>query len=218
MELNRINIYRLTHIKNISHVLEYGITHKNSINNNTNYIPIGDISLINTRNNKSVSVDNGDFLSQNSPSIVLGDYIPFYFGIKMPMLYVAQQGGNFVMQATQPKDIIYIACSLEKIINSEIEYFFSDGHATDNLTTFYDSSSVNELPNIIDWNSVKAPFWGGQENLNIKRKKQAELLISSDLPPEFIIGYVCYSQEAKEQLIKIGVDENLIKIIPNAYF
>jgi hypothetical protein len=218
MEFKEIKIYRMTHIKNIPHILKYGITHKNSINSNQNFINIGDLSLIDTRSIKEVHIDNGDLLNFNSASITLGNFIPFYFGIKMPMLYVMQNGGNFVEEATPAKDIIYLACSLLDIISSDINYYFTDGHATDGLTSFYDRSKISDLPKIIDWNSVKAPFWGGQENLNIKRKKQAEFLIQDDLHPNFIIGFGCYNNLAKEELIKMGIEDAKIKEIPNAYY
>lgn len=174
MDLAEIKVYRRIHIDNIPHVLQNGITHKNSQNKNPNFITIGDISLIDTRSSKQVSVDNGNFLNFNVPLITLGNFIPFYFGIKMPMLYVMQNGGNFVERATPAKDIVYLVCSLNHIIKLNRDCYFSDGHATDNLTTFYDRSKINDLPTIIDWSAVKAPYWGGQENLNIKRKKQAE--------------------------------------------
>ena len=45
----------------------------------------------------------------------------------MPMLYVAQHGGNFVEKATSPEDIIYIACSLERIISNGNEFYFNEG-------------------------------------------------------------------------------------------
>jgi len=59
VELNNVKIYRITHIENIPHILQYGITHKDSQNKNPDYKNIGDLSLINTRNKKTVSIDNG---------------------------------------------------------------------------------------------------------------------------------------------------------------
>ncbi|MGO3720019.1 MAG: type II toxin-antitoxin system toxin DNA ADP-ribosyl transferase DarT [Mesonia hippocampi] len=218
MKLENIYIYRMTHIDNIPNIMQNGITHKNSPNSNPNFIPIGDVSLIDTRSSKRVSIDNGEMFDFDMPAITLGDFIPFYFGIKMPMLYVIQNGGNFVEKATPAEKIIYLACPINNIIQSGGVYYFSDGHATDNLTSFYDSSKINELPNIIDWDSIKAPFWGGQENLNIKRKKQAELLVSDDLPSQFIAGFCCYNDDAKESLVNIGIDETKIKVIPRAYY
>lgn len=218
MELNQVKIYRMTHIKNIPHILQFGISHKYSPNSNPDFVTIGDTSLIDTRSTKQVSVDNGSLSHTNASTVTLGDFIPFYFGIKMPMLYVIQHGGNFVERATPAEDIVYLACSIVSITELTTVYYFSDGHATDNLTTFYDKDKINELPSIIDWNSIKASFWGGQENLNTKRKKQAEFLVSEDIPPEFIIRFGCYNESAKVSLLKMGIKEDVIKLIPNAYY
>ncbi len=219
MELNKVVVYRITHLENISHILQYGITHKNSQNKNTDYKNIGDLSLIETRSKKIVRVDNGDYNSKNVLSLIkLGDYIPFYFGVRMPMLYVAQHGGNFVERATSPSDIIYLACSLSKIISLNIDFFFSDGHATDLLTSFYDKTKINELVDIVDWEAVKSLYWGGSENLDIKRKKQAEFLVAIDLSPDIIIGFGCYNEKAKNKLISFGISEDKIKVIPQAYY
>ncbi len=107
MDLNEVKIYRITHIENIPHILQHGITHKTSVNRNQNFRNIGDVSLIENRSKKVVVVDNGEFgLEEGKTSIRLGDYIPFYFGVKMPMLYVAQHGGNFVEKPTPAKDIV----------------------------------------------------------------------------------------------------------------
>lgn len=217
MELENIKLYRLTHIENVPHILKYGITHKNSRNSNKNFKNIGDISLIETRRRKVVLVDSGFSESGNTISLVLGDYIPFYFGVRMPMLYVAQHGGNFVEKATPAEEIVYIACSLQSIINMH-EFYFSDGHATDMLTTFYDKSAIDKLLEIIDWDAVKISYWGGAENLNLKRKKQAEFLVKGDIEAKHIIGFGCYNMKAKEKTLSMGVSEDMIKIIPKAYF
>jgi hypothetical protein len=218
MDLAEIKLYRMTHIGNIEHILKNGITHRNSANHNPNYIAIGDITLINTRDSKQVTVDNGDFLDFGASTITLGDFIPFYFGVKMPMLYVIQNGGNFVTKATPASEIVYIVCSVSTIIRQYKDCYFSDGHATDNLTSFYDQTKVDDLPKIIDWNAVRASYWGGQENLNVKRKKQAEFLVPEDVAPNLIIGFGCYNDAAKKTLIGFGIKESKIKVIPNAYY
>ena len=56
----------------------------------------------------------------------------------MPVLYVVRHGGNFVSEATPSSDIVYLVCSLKEVIDSEIPNLFTDGHATDKFTTFYD--------------------------------------------------------------------------------
>lgn len=81
----KIYLYRMTHVENIPHVLQYGITHSTSLNANRGFVPIGDSSLITTRSR--FVLNNG-----RRP----GEYIPFYFGARMPMLYVIQNGYNMV--------------------------------------------------------------------------------------------------------------------------
>jgi hypothetical protein len=218
MELKNVRVYRMTHIGNVPHVLEHGITHKNSHNANPDFINIGDISLIETRSKKRIIVDNGEYLKFGAQTIILGNFIPFYFGVRMPMLYVMQNGGNFVERATPAKDIVYLVCSVDHFIQAEYTCYFSDGHATDHYTTFYDMTQIIELPNLVDWDAVKTAYWGGQENLDIKRKKQAEFLVSGDIPPEYIIGFGCFNETAKTKLQALGIEGGKIKVIPNAYF
>lgn len=218
-ERNSLHVYRMTHIQNVPHILKWGITHRKSAHADAGFISIGDESLISNRSTKTVTVDNGDFLGdEDYPEITLGDYIPFYFGIRMPMLYVIQQGGNFVKRPTAAKDIVYLVCPLKKIVESGIDYYFSDGHATDKLTSFYDSSKIGDLDKIIDWTAVKAQYWGGNDNLNVKRKKQAELLVADDLPAKFVTGIGCYNEAAKQRIIEMGFMEDKIKVIHGAYY
>ena len=80
-----IYVFRITHINNISHIAQYGITHESSPNRNPHFQTIGDGGLIRKRTGKVLF--NGKRL---------GDYIPFYFSPKMPMLYVICKGYNNV--------------------------------------------------------------------------------------------------------------------------
>lgn len=218
MDFSQIKVYRITHIDNIPHILQNGITHRNSPNCNPDFVSIGDISLISTRDNKHIIVDNGDLLNDSSKIITLGDFIPFYFGVKMPMLYVIQNGGNFVITSTPASKIIYMACTVSRLIVDQENYYFSDGHATDSLTTFYDRTKIGSLSEIIDWDAVKAAYWSGQDNLNLKRKKQAEFLASKDIAANLIHGFGCYNEAAKNKLFDLGIKEEIIKVIPNAYY
>jgi hypothetical protein len=211
MNLEKIKIYRITHISNIPHILRFGITHKDSPNANKSYMPIGDVKLIGTRENKMVPVDNGDLLK-------LGDLIPFYFWIKMPMLYVIQHGGNHVGKVVLPEDIIYISCKLNEIIKLENKFYFSDGHAMDAFTLFYDHYRIKELPNIIDWDSVKELHWSGEDKLALKRKKQAEFLIYPEIPAECLDSFGCYNEKIKLKLIAMGINENKIFANHDFYF
>lgn len=64
----------MTHIGNIPHMLQWGVTHYKSPKANPHFIPIGDVALINARNSKQVFVNNGDHTMVSPPSILLGDF------------------------------------------------------------------------------------------------------------------------------------------------
>lgn len=211
MTLDQIYIYRMTHIENIPHILNNGITHSSSINANKNYKAIGDLSVIDKRMEYSCTTTNGN-------AIILGEYIPFYFGVRMPMLYVIQHGGNYVPHPTKAEDIVYIACGVANVAQAQNEYYFTNGHAIDKITKFYDKTHIFELPNIIDWNAVKATYWGGNDNLLLKCKKQAEFLAKSDISVNQIHGFACYNIKAKENLVSLGIAEDKIKIKPDIYY
>lgn len=206
VDFSKKYLYRMIHIENIPHVLEYGITHRNSTSANLNFVPIGDNSLINRRN--TYILNNGS---------ILGDYIPFYFGTRSPMLYVIQHGFNGVSK-TNPENIIYCVTSITKIIDSEIEFIFTDGHAIDSFSTEYSKDQINNIDNLIDYNAINAFDWKDENDLDKKRRKEAEFLLSQDLPPSYILGYICYNENSKSKLLEYGIDVNKIVVKPNCYF
>lgn len=204
--LNKTYLFRMTHIENIPHILQYGITHSNSENANPNFTPIGDGSLITTRNH--VLLKNGR---------LLGEYIPFYFGARTPMLYVVQNGFNMV--ATTPvESIIYCITSVQKIIDEQLDFVFTDGHAVDGFTSQFSTKDIEDLDNIIDWKAIKAKYWRDENDLDLKRRKEAEFLVLGDIPVHAILGFVVYNQNSKNRIINCGADSANIHIKPEYYF
>lgn len=87
-----------------------------------------------------------------------------------------------------------------------------------NLTTFFSSDKIAQLGGIVCWESVKTKYWGGQDNLDAKRKKQAEFLVKGDIPVNCIKGYGVYDDRAKGKIVNFGVNADVVKIIPQAYY
>jgi hypothetical protein len=134
----------MTHIKNIPHILDNGIVHSSSVRANPNYLPIGDGSLINSRNN---------FILNNGRR--LGDYIPFYFGVRTPMLYVIQNGFNLVTPMAA-EEVVYCVSSVQKILDLQLEFVFTDGHAVDGFSSQYTNADVGNINNLIDRKAIDA--------------------------------------------------------------
>jgi len=196
----------MIHIENIPHILNYGITHSSSANANTEFVSIGDSSLIETRS--EFILDNGRRL---------GEYIPFYFGSRMPMLYVIQKGYNLV-RAIPVQDIVYYVTSVQKIMDADLKYIFTDGHAVDSFSTQYETKDIASIETLLDMKAIHAKYWKDENDLDLKRRKEAEFLVLGDIPTTAVLGYLVYNKIAKQKLLNFGVKDAIIHIGPQYYF
>ncbi|MBR2300833.1 MAG: DUF4433 domain-containing protein [Bacteroidaceae bacterium] len=153
----------------------------------------------------------------NINGISLTQYIPFYFGPRSIMLYVIQNGYNGV-QKQEAQDIVYCVIRISQLIANNVECLFSDGHALSALTKFYTQKQLPVLNDLVSYEDVYARYWLDEIDIDLKRRKEAELLIKTELPKEYIVGYIVYNNKAKEQLVSYGINENRISIKPNYYF
>ncbi|AYL97934.1 type II toxin-antitoxin system toxin DNA ADP-ribosyl transferase DarT [Mucilaginibacter celer] len=179
-------------------------------NSNENYVSIGAGGLISKREN--VFLSNGN---------TLGDYIPFYFGPRMPMLYVIKLGAQSVLynlKQTSSEDVIYCITSVEQILEHQLEFVFSNGHAVSDLTDFFDGTDVGSIAEIIDMQAVNARYWRDENDLDLKRRKEAEFLVLGDIPASAILGFVVYNENVEQKLLKLGIDKGKIAVKPSYYF
>lgn len=206
----------MTHVDNISHILEFGITHRNSKNANSKYISIGDSSLIDNRISTERNITNGS--DEIIETITIGDFIPFYFGIRTPMLYVIQNGYNGVKK-TNPEEIIYCVTNVLTIIENNFLFYFSDGHTTNKeYTKIFNSDKISELAEIVDFKATKFIYWKSETDLDLKRRKEAEFLVKDDVPNSCILGYICYSEAVRTKLLALGINEKQVVVRKNYYF
>ncbi|MCM1450735.1 MAG: DUF4433 domain-containing protein [Clostridium sp.] len=197
--------FRITHIDNIPHILKFGLLRPNSPNCDEKYVNIGDSQIINIRKNKRFA------------GINLSECVPFYFGPRSPMLYVVQHGYKGVTMR-HPREIVYCVLSLKGLFESGTECIFTDGHALSSLTRFFGRESLPYIDRIIKYEDVYASQWNIETDIDLKRRKEAELLVKEDLPPDSIIGYVVYDSQAKEELKLFGIEDKKVVIYPNYYF
>lgn len=205
-DLNKIYLFRMVHIENIPHILQNGITHSSSAKANPNFMPIGDRSLIATRDN--FLLDNGKRL---------GEYIPFYFAVRTPMLYVVQNGFNMVAP-TPAENIVYCVSSVQKIIDQQLDFVFTDGHAVDRFSTQYTNINIKSIDVILDKDAINAKYWKDETDLDRKRRKEAEFLVLGDIAIDAILGFLVYNQNAKDKVITFGADTAKVHIKSNFYF
>lgn len=197
--------FRITHIDNIPHILKNGLVKADSPLHDENYVPIGDPQIIGLRGDIEVK------------GYRIGDYIPFYLGPRSPMLYVIQHGYNGV-QRVEPEKIVYCVIRLDDIVNNDVDCIFTDGHALSVLTSFYTKDKLPLINDIVNYDDVYSTQWNSEDDIDLKRRKEAELLVKNDLPNSFIRGYVVYNEIAKQKLVELGIESTKIVISPSYYF
>lgn len=196
--------FRITHIDNIPYIENTGFVLASSLLASASYKPIGDKNVIDKR---KTTIDGID----------LTQYIPFYFGPRSIMLYVIQHGYNGV-EKQLPENVVYCVVKIEDIIKNKVQCIFSDGHALSAFTKFYGSNQLSNLNEIISFDDVYAKYWNSEEDLDLKRRKEAELLVKEKLPREFICGFIVYSESAKLKLLGFGIDSRRVVVKPEFYF
>ena len=191
-------IYRITHFQNLEYILQNGIYYRNSPNFDPNYVNIGSSEIIGHRDTVPVKCFPGDTVNQ---------YVPFYFGVRSPMLYKIKTGHG-VPQRPQ-HEIIYLCCRLPDVINSNMQWCFTDGNAARYITDFYtDVSDLNQL----DWKSINATVWrddNADGDTDRMRKKHSEFLIRDHVPVDYIKGIVVLNDARRQYVQNLVQQYNL---------
>lgn len=198
--------FRLVHIKNIPHILDVGFVLPTSPKASDGYVQIGDGVVIAKRHTLP-----------NSGDVDLRQFIPFYLGPRSPMLYVIQKGYNRVT-CFHPSELVYCIVRLSDILEQDIECMFTDGHAFSAITRYYTREYLGKIDDYVKREDVYAQFWNVEDDIDLKRRKEAELLIKTELPAKYIKGFVVYNNEARVQLLEYGVAASKIVIRESYYF
>lgn len=133
------------------------------------------------------------------------------------MLYVIQKGFNGVTRF-HPSELVYCTVRLSDIYNNNIDCIFTDGHALSAITKYYSQDNLERISEIVNREDVYAQFWNVEDDLDLKRRKEAELLIKTELPAKYIKGFVVYNEEARQQLLDYDIDASMIAIRESFYF
>lgn len=187
--LHNLMVFRIEHIHNLEYILRHGMFTRAHAHVNPDHVFIGHAQLTEDRHEWPViPID-----SQNSREYgTLGQYVPFYFGPRSPMLYVIQNGYNGVPKR-HARDIVYLCCRVQTIAQAGVQFVFTDGHAKNKLTAFY--SNLDNLSKLF-WQSIYARKWKAvQDDLDRERRKQAEMLVPTHVPPHWIEAIVVYDEE-----------------------
>lgn len=171
-------IYHFTHIDNLQGILADGelVCDRTRIAREMTTRNIAYGSLKRDRLNTVVEVPPGG---------TLGDYVPFYFGTRSPMM-LTYQSGNVTGQKEDLDELVYLASTAERVADSGIPFAFTDGHPVKEPKAFF-----NDLTHLgeVDLPLMKQRNWFDTDAYpDRKRKRQAEFLVWKTMPWSLILA------------------------------
>ena len=141
---------------------------------------IGHTHIKATRLNRNVPV---------GPRGTVGDYVPFYFAPRSPML-LAISRGNVEGYTAGQQPVIYLCSSTEAVDAAKLRWVFTEGHADMGYTDFFDDFENLEK---IDWKLMTAKYWNAiPEDPDRSRRRQAEFLVKTFFPWKLVKQIAVY--------------------------
>jgi hypothetical protein len=185
----------LTHLNNLPSLLAEGYL-----------LSTTDLTL---RGRSPISLAFNSIQAQRAARIVpcgpggsMHDYVPFYFTRRSPMLYTISKG-NVECEGGQ-ENIVHIVSTVQKVIEANLSFVFTDGHGIIRLTEFYDDP---KFLSEIDWTVINGRYWfDTPEDGDRKRRKQAEFLTHRGFPWNRVIGIVTMTDQKR-----LAVEELLLR-------
>jgi hypothetical protein len=171
MRLDRM-IYHITHLANLPSILAAGCLWADAIVNDMNLqsTRIGYQHLKGRRMVKPVPPFDDH---------VVGDYVPFYFAPRSPMLYTISRG-NVPGYSDGQAPIVHLRTSVAAVTAASPHWRFTEGNATSESTRFFDDLASLES---IDWGLMTSRYWNNTpEDMDRERRRQAEFLVRHAVP------------------------------------
>ena len=152
------------------------------------------------------------------PGTTVGQYVPFYFCPRSPMLYViSQKSGELTYRGGQD-EVLHLVSTVGNAVRAlgQRPIAFSDGNAATAFSQF--SSNLAELETMIDWRAVNATYWAEPA---VKERKQAEFLVFESFPWSAVIGIGVKSEVVKakvEKILAATTEETSVQVLPKWYY
>lgn len=143
----------------------------------------------------------------------VGEFVPFYFAPRSPMLYTINKGNTGRPPGCQTS-ILHLVSSVDIAWKLGQPWAISDGNAGAGYTTF---SNGNDALDEVDWSAVRSDIWGGDK----MHKKMTEFLIRDFFPVTAFIGIAAQNDKVAEEVtatLKVNNIQIPVKTIKTWYF
>lgn len=190
-------IFRIVHRDNVPWLLDNGLHCRNSGRSDPDYVAIGDPELIEKRRHRTVPIPPGG---------TLGDYVPFYFTPRSPML-MSICSGYRGLRRYDPSEIVIVTAPLRDLARAGIAFVFTDGHAYMQTTTYFDDLARLDR---IDWDLLQSSeFRRSDEDPGRMNRYQAEALVHKAMRLDGLGALGCYDDVAKAMISRWVAERGL---------
>lgn len=163
-------LFRITHRDNLPWILDQGLHCARTVQQDPDFVAIGNEELIDKRLDWPVPV---------APGGCLGDYVPFYFTPWSPMLLNILTGRG--VRRREPDEIVFVISSAHGLARSGVALVFTDRHAYLRAANF--SSHLQDLGTLVPWDALqKRDFKKDPLRPQAFERYQAEALAHRHVP------------------------------------
>jgi hypothetical protein len=180
-------ILHFTHINNLTEIVRQGEVYCDAVaRNGAVQVEAGDPAIKERRRRRIVNAGPGGFV---------GDYVPFYFAPRSPMMYrIACDCRDSVPDRYQggDRELVYLLSTVENVLDHDLDWVASDGNAATGTTSFFDDPHEAEAS--IDWPLMRATMWNDTaDDLDRQRRRMAEFLVHQRVPLTLFDQVAIYS-------------------------
>ncbi|WP_250283529.1 type II toxin-antitoxin system toxin DNA ADP-ribosyl transferase DarT [Frankia sp. CiP1_Cm_nod2] len=165
-------VAHFTHLDQLAAIAEQGLLPETvAIEADARRTEVGNLEIKAARRHRPVPV---------APGGVVGDYAPFYFAPRSPMMYAIHRG-RVATYAGGCDELAYLVTSVERLTGLGLALVFTDRNAVLEAATF--RSDPADLDTLVDWPLMRARMWANTDAEPDRRERRmAECLVHGRVP------------------------------------
>lgn len=167
-----VTVYHFTRVEHLVSIIESGLQPDSTVGEMLQ-VEVGNAGIKSRRASRPVTVDPGGYV---------GDYAPFYFAPRSPMMYSIHRGNvpNYVDGCAR---LIYLVTTVERLDRLGATIVLSDRNAVYEYAEFRRFRGAWAADDFIDWPLMRAYWWNNTpEDPDRMERRMAECLVHEQVP------------------------------------
>lgn len=214
-------LYHFTHVDNLPAILEAGALLSDTIVEEQGLLAneAGDPEIKRRRRGQTVTCPRGG---------CVGDYVPFYFAARSPMMYVLWRG-SVPSFTGDHRDLVYFVAQVDRLVGAGLDFAISDRNAAKDYAEFSDDVSVlgdltapTPQSTFVDWSLMKEEKWNNTPDDPARmERRMAEFLVHSHVPLKLFADVAVSSDDRRarvEQLFATSSCGLQVVVRPDWYY